>query len=104
LELCKVESDLTYKATKSLLKLPKLAIYSPSCKQLSQMHAAHRRREMMLYYTNKVEQIAQDSSQYEVIMGDSEVVQEALMLKEEDLRALREKIRRAKVEGEKVRT
>lgn len=31
LELCSSSSDLTYKATKTLLKMPKMGTYSPAC-------------------------------------------------------------------------
>ncbi len=47
LELCSASSDLMYKATKSLLKMPKMAIYSPACAQMSHKHHSHRRREML---------------------------------------------------------
>lgn len=46
-EICSGNSELIYRATKSLLKLPRMAVYSPALKQMSQKHTAHLRREMI---------------------------------------------------------
>jgi hypothetical protein len=61
-EICDENSDLMYRATKSLLKLPKMAVYSPSLEQMSQKHQAHRRREMAQYYLSKADKIASDQT------------------------------------------
>jgi hypothetical protein len=61
-EICNDNSELIYRATKSLLKLPKMAVYSPTLDQMSKKHQAHRRREMIQYYLSKADKIASDKS------------------------------------------
>ena len=61
-EICNENSELLYRATKTLLKFPKMAVYSYSVEQMSQKDQAHRSREIVQYYLSKVDKIASDQS------------------------------------------